>query len=46
MKNIYTLIIVLSLVSCGAAKEFNGVPGKKTLKGEWQVNQIEFFGAE
>jgi hypothetical protein len=46
MKNIYTLIIVLLLVSCGAAKEFNGIPGKKTLKGEWQVDQIEFFGAK
>ncbi len=47
MKKLVTLsLIFFILVGCGSTKELNGVPGKKTLKGEWQVDQIEFFGAE
>lgn len=47
MKKIISIsLMVLILVGCGATKELNGIPGKKTLKGEWQVDDIEFFGAE
>ena len=47
MKRLITISIIFSiLVGCGATKELNGIPGKKTLKGEWQVDEIEFFGAE
>ena len=47
MKKIFTIsLIFLILVGCGSTKDLNGIPGKKTLKGEWQVDDIEFFGAE
>jgi hypothetical protein len=47
MKKIIAIsTIFLIFVGCGSTKEFNGIPGKKTLKGEWQVDDIEFFGAE
>jgi len=47
MKKTVTIsLIFLILVGCGSTKELNGIPGKKTLKGEWQVDNIEFFGAE
>jgi len=47
MKKFVTIsLIFLILVGCGSTKDLNGIPGKKTLKGEWQVDDIEFFGAE
>tara|TARA_R110001592_G_scaffold312206_1_gene587349 strand:+ start:87293 stop:87937 length:645 start_codon:yes stop_codon:yes gene_type:complete len=46
MKKLITLGLILILVGCGSTKDFNGIAGKKALKGEWQVDQLEFFGAE
>jgi|TARA_B110000114_G_scaffold17792_1_gene17192 hypothetical protein len=47
MKKLITLSILLSiLLSCGSTKKLNGIPGKKILKGEWKVDEIEFIGAE
>jgi hypothetical protein len=46
MKKILFLFSVLLLFSCGARKVANGIPGKKTLKGTWTVNNVEFYGNE
>jgi len=46
MKKGILLIVTIILMGCGASKSLNGVAGIKTLKGEWQVNKIEFIGAQ
>ena len=46
MKKLLYLFLLISLVNCGPTKVSNGIPGKKTLKGTWKVNSIEFLGKE
>ena len=46
MKKILLSLLIVFLTQCSARKEFNGVAGKKTLKGTWTVTNIEFYGTE
>ena len=43
MKKITTLVLALIFVSCGASKSASELPSKKTLKGTWEVYDIDFF---
>ncbi|WP_274476546.1 lipocalin family protein [Mangrovimonas aestuarii] len=45
MKSICYLLIVCLVFSCSSSKSTTtGIPGKKTLKGTWQVTNIRFVG--
>lgn len=46
MKKISSILIVFCLFSCGASKSGSELPGKRALKGTWEVTNISFIGAE
>lgn len=46
MKKIVSILIVFFLFSCGASKSGSELPGKRTLKGTWEITDIKFIGAE
>ena len=45
MKKITTLVLALIFISCGASKSGSELPSKKTLKGTWEIYDIDFLGA-
>ncbi|WP_084647808.1 lipocalin family protein [Gelidibacter mesophilus] len=44
MRKAFYFVLTLLIMSCSGAKSTSGIPGKKTLKGTWQVNNIKFEG--
>lgn len=46
MKNLTLLLLFLSLLGCGAKQSVSELPGKRILKGTWEVTNIDFIGAE
>ncbi len=46
MKKIASILIVFCLFSCGASKSGSELPGKRALKGTWEVTNISFIGAD
>ena len=44
MKKAIYLTLTLLIMSCSGTKSATGIPGKKTLKGTWQVTNIKFIG--
>ena len=44
MKKSVYLTLALLVVACSGTKSTTGIPGKKTLKGTWQVSNIRFVG--
>lgn len=46
MKKLASILIIVVLFGCGAAKNGSELPGKRTLKGTWEVTDINFIGAE
>lgn len=46
MKKFALLLFVCCLLSCSATKTGSELPGKRALKGTWEVTDINFIGAE
>lgn len=46
MKNLTLLLLFLSLLGCGTTQSVSELPGKRILKGTWEVTNIDFIGAE
>lgn len=46
MKRVIGAFLILWLVGCGAFKSGSELPGKRSLKGTWLVNDINFIGEE
>lgn len=46
MKKITSILILFCLLSCGASKSGSELPGKRTLKGTWEVTDVSFIGEE
>lgn len=46
MKKLTSILIIVVLFGCGATKNGSELPGKRTLKGTWEVTDINFIGAE
>jgi len=44
MKNLTLLLLFSFLMSCGAKQPVSELPGKRTLKGTWEVTDISFIG--
>lgn len=46
MKKITLFLVCCCLLGCGATKNGSELPGKRTLKGTWEVTDIKFIGEE
>lgn len=44
MKKLVYFTLALLVTACSGTKSTTGIPGKKTLKGTWQVTNIRFVG--
>lgn len=46
MKRLTSILLIVVLFGCGTAKNGSEIPSKRTLKGTWEVTDINFIGAE
>lgn len=44
MRLVAYILLGFLFISCGPAKSSNSSPGKRTLKGTWQITNIRFVG--